>query len=147
MTTHKYVASVDPGIDGALTLCDLQSREIRVFAMADVRAHQSRFSFLEKQGVSCLHVESIPLIDSSPAPLLMDFGAWVECGNTLGNDHVLIPPKVWQRTCKCPTGLTYDQRKSWLFNRSKELYPGIPHLKDEADAILIMHHVLKRLYR
>ena len=144
MTTQNRIAAVDPGEEGAVAIYDRYRDRTEVFPMYEVRMCESRYDFARKHHIDVIYVEELPMVHSAPAILSYDFGGWFELLCQLDQRMNLVAPKVWQRTCQTPILPNYQVRKQWLHTRAKELFPGLEFDKPEADALLILHHVIEK---
>lgn len=142
MTTIYAIAAVDPGVDGAVAILNLSTRAIYIHSMRTVHTYDNRSAFLAEHHIGQVYVEDIPHVNTAPAPLMIDYGGWLETFAFSQNFGKVVRPSVWQRTCNCPTGLSYSARKRWLNRRAQELFPSVSFGKPHADALLILHHVM-----
>jgi hypothetical protein len=54
---------------------------------------------------------------------------------------MFIPPKQWQMHFNVPKKLKKVQRKNWIKDKAKELYPGLKVTLATSDAILIAKYL------
>ena len=63
------------------------------------------------------------------------------------NLHMILPNN-WMKYFGCPKGLEYSERKRWLKQKAKELYPNIKRITlDTADSILIAHYAKEEFFK
>ena len=63
------------------------------------------------------------------------------------NLHMILPNN-WMKYFGCPKGLEYSERKRWLKQKAKELYPKIKRITlDTADSILIAHYAKEDFFK
>ncbi len=70
------------------------------------------------------------------------FGYLIGVFEALGYRVQTVAPKDWQRTYKMPSGMEYGERKTWLWDKAKEL-SGREVFKYQADAYLIARWALE----
>ena len=70
-----------------------------------------------------------------------NYGQWEGILATHEIKPEYVIPSKWMRHFECPKKLKKTDRKRWLKDKAKELYPEIPRVTlNTADAILIAHY-------
>ena len=75
----------------------------------------------------------------------MNYGKWIGISANHETDIKYITPQTWMKYYNVPK-LKKEQRKRWLKDKAKELYPKEKVTLYTADAILIAHY-LKEIYK
>ena len=142
----KYIG-VDPGVSGGLSVIDEEGKiktfkcpvkvidMSMVFEMAVGETAPFNVKFLMER------VWARPANASRAAfSYGVNYGQWLGISATLDVHIHTTLPLQWMSFFECPKGMEKKDRKNWLKNKAKELYPSIKRVTlATADSILIAH--------
>jgi hypothetical protein len=70
-----------------------------------------------------------------------NYGIWFGLAAAHEVEMNIVSPQKWMSEVGCPKGMEVKQRKHWLKDKAKELYPQIPRVTlATADAIMIAEY-------
>lgn len=147
MTVH-WVA-IDPGRSGAVVL--KRNGELRIESMPDSDQELALFlkRISEPDTQTILGLEEPPRFTGNRIPgsriavLFQNFGVILGVAVALEWNIRIYSPKQWQKPfgLGSSVGLTRSEWKRKLKAKAIELYPGTQVTNDNADALLILHHL------
>ena len=146
---NVHWVAIDPGRSGAVVL--KRDSELQTKAMPD--SDQELAVFLKKISKDnpriVLGLEEPPRFTGNKIPgsriavLFQNFGVILGVAVALEWNIRIYSPKQWQKSfgLGSSTGLTRSEWKRKLKAKAIELYPGTQVTNDNADALLILHHL------
>ena len=142
----KYIG-VDPGVSGGLVVIDngniiAEKCPKKVVDMAAI--FQAAIGSADTDNVRFLmeRVWARPNNASSRAFTYgVNYGQWLGIAASLEVKTYTELPNNWMKWFGCPKGMISRDRKNWLKDKAKELYPQLKKITlATADAILIAHY-------
>ena len=143
----KYIG-IDPGASGGLTVID-EDNNIRAFKCPDKVVEISALFDIAVGNTAPVNVKFLmervwarPNNASRYAFAYgVNYGQWLGISATADvHIHTEIPQN-WIKWFKCPSGVEKRDRKNWLKNKAKELYPKLKKVTlATADSVLIAHY-------
>ena len=149
----KYIG-IDPGVSGGLTSIDEEGNIIAVKCPKKVvdmaMTFQAAMGDTPPDNVKFLmeRVWARPNNASSRAFTYgVNYGQWLGIAASLEVKTYTELPNNWMKWFKCPKGLESRDRKNWLKDKAKDLYPNIKKVTLAiSDAILIGHYAKEEYF-
>jgi hypothetical protein len=143
----KYIG-IDPGVSGGMTVID-EEGVIRAFKCPDKVIDMSMLFDVAVGNTSADHVKFLmervwarPNNASSRAFAFgVNYGQWLGISASADVHIHTQLPQHWIAWFGCPKGMESRDRKNWLKDKAKELYPELKKVTlATADSVLIAHY-------
>ena len=143
----KYIG-IDPGASGGLSVID-EEGQIKAFKCPDKVIDMSvLFEIAVGETPTCNVKFLMERVWARPAnasraafSYCVNYGQWLGISSCLDVHIHTTLPLEWMSFFDCPKGIDKKDRKNWLKNKAKELYPSIKRVTlATADSILIAHY-------
>ena len=146
-TSHSKIIGVDPGKNGGLVV--IEKDEIRAYKCPETPDEMATLFGVALNGdapidtyVVIEHVWARPGNASRAAfSYGVNYGLWLGIAASHEVDMNYVSPQKWMAHIGCPKGMKVTQRKNWLKDMAKKMYPSLKKITlATADAILIARY-------
>ena len=143
----KYIG-IDPGASGGLTVID-EGGHILAWKCPDKVIDMSMiFEVAVSETAPCNVKFLMERVWARPTNAVraafsygVNYGQWLGISATLDVHIHTTLPLQWMKFFNCPEGIEKKDRKNWLKDKAKELYPSLKKVTlATADSILIAHY-------
>ena len=150
MTSRSRYIGIDPGKSGGITVIDKNFIKTHKCPNTTVDMATLFEIMLKEKGdykpgkviVGIEKVWSFPSDGRSTAFTFgVNYGQWQGIIGSHEIKPIFITPKEWQSYFNTPKKLKKVQRKNWIKDKAKELYPGLKVTLATSDAILIAKYL------
>ena len=143
-TSPSRIIGIDPGKNGGLVV--ISDKEIRAYKCPETPDAMATLFGVALNGDA--PIDTYCVIEkvwarpgnASRAAFTygVNFGLWLGIAASYEVDVNYVLPQKWMAHVGCPKGMKVTQRKNWLKDKAKELYPQLKKVTlATADAILI----------
>ena len=143
-TSHSKIIGVDPGKNGGLVV--IEGDEIRAHKCPETPDEMATLFGVALNGDAPIDtyfvIEKVWARPGNASRAAfsygVNFGLWLGIAASYEVDVNYVLPQKWMTHFKCPKVMKVTQRKKWLNDKAKELYPELKKITlATADAILI----------
>ena len=141
----KYIG-IDPGVSGGLVMIDEEGDISAIKCpkkVVDMAA-----TFLSAIGSTA--PEDVKFLNNASSRAFtygVNYGQWLGIAASHEVKTYTELPLNWMKWFGCPKGMISRDRKNWLKDKAKELYPNIKKITlATADAILIAHYAKEEYF-
>ena len=145
LTTYRYIG-IDPGKSGGITVID-EDGSMETIKCPDRTIDMALmfYSFVgdEPNNVKLLMENLWARPNNAVRSAFtygVNYGQWLGIAAAAEIHMYTVIPSEWMTAVGCEKGMDYAQRKKWLKERAKELYPDCKVTLYTADSILIAHY-------
>ena len=152
-STKKYIG-IDPGKNGGVMVID----ELGAVAAYKCPDNEFDMSVLFRLLIGDTAPDSVKLLMervwARPGNAVraaftygVNYGQWLGVTASHEIEMNTVLPNNWIKWIGCPKGLPVKERKHWLRDKAKELYPELKKVTQAtADAILITHYAKEEYF-
>ena len=143
-TSHSKIIGIDPGKNGGLVV--IEEDEIRAHKCPETPDEMATLFGVALNGDAPIDtyfvIEKVWARPGNASRAAftygVNFGLWLGIAASYEVDVNYVLPQKWMAHVGCPNGMKVTQRKIWLKDKAKELYPSLKKVTlATADAILI----------
>ena len=145
--SHSKIIGIDPGKNGGLTV--ITKDEIRAYKCPNTADEMATLFGVALNGDA--PIDTYVIIEqvwarpgnASRAAFSygVNYGLWIGIAASYEVDMNYVSPQKWMAHIGCPKGMKVTQRKNWLKDKAKEMYPSLKKVTlATADAILIARY-------
>ena len=155
MNCHFKYIGIDPGASGGMSVID-EDGVIRAFKCPDKVIDMSMIFDVAVGNTSADHVKFLmervwarPNNSTRTAFTYgVNYGQWLGIAASHEIKMYTTLPNAWIKWVGCPKALPVKERKHWLRDKAKELYPELKKVTlATADAILITHYAKEKHFK
>ena len=143
-TSHSKIIGVDPGKNGGLVV--IEGDDIKAYKCPETPDEMATLFGVALNGDAPIDtyfvIEKVWARPGNASRAAftygVNFGLWLGIAASYEVDVNYVLPQKWMAHVGCPKGMKVTQRKNWLKDKAKELYPSLKKVTlATADAILI----------
>ena len=143
-TSHSKIIGIDPGKNGGLVV--IEEDEIRAHKCPETPDEMATLFGVALNGDAPIDtyfvIEKVWARPGNASRAAftygVNFGLWLGIAASYEVDVNYVLPQKWMAHVGCSKGMKVTQRKNWLKDKAKELYPSLKKVTlATADAILI----------
>ena len=143
-TSHSKIIGVDPGKNGGLVV--IEGDDIKAYKCPETPDEMATLFGVALNGDAPIDtyfvIEKVWARPGNASRAAftygVNFGLWLGIAASYEVDVNYVLPQKWMAHVGCPKGMKVTQRKNWLKDKAKEMYPSLKKVTlATADAILI----------
>ena len=144
LVTYRYIG-IDPGKSGAITMIEDECVETIQCPDRTIDMALAFYSMLgdEPNNVKLLMEKVWARPNNATRAAFtygVNYGQWLGIAAAAEIHMYTVLPAKWMSSIGCKKGMEYTDRKKWLKEKAKELYPDCKVTLYNADSILIAHY-------